>query len=94
MPKMGMPVTGLVADKSKQPAKHIATSDGMAAMEQRLSGAEQNKPMKPPKKGHGMASTTGKAPKTPVGPIAPAAAKSRAFRTAWNLTGKKTFGSK
>lgn len=91
----------LKVSRSIMPSRHIATSDGMAALEQRLATAKKQKPMKnasrPGATKGGFQSSfgsngTGGAPKTPVGPIAPAAAASRNAKTPWNKTGKKTFG--
>ena len=42
------PMMGGTAQKSVMPQKKIPSSDGLAALQQRLSGAKQNKPMKKP----------------------------------------------
>ena len=97
---MAAPLSGLKVDRGIKPARQIAMSDGMAALEQRLATAKKQKPMKNAKrpgatKGGFMKSFNSRGtskPYRPEGPISTVSQGSEGFKTPWNKTGVKAFG--
>lgn len=93
-------MAGFNVPRGQKPARQIAISDGMAALEQRLATAKKQKPMKnasrpgATKGGFQKSfSSRGTGKKyAPEGPINASPAASREFTSEWNKTGAKSFG--